>query len=748
LSTQVFTGNGSLRAAEPQDAIYSRLPVESVVAWEENPRKHFDEASLSELAANIAEVGLQQPIVVRRVAAADGSPQYQIVIGERRWRACRLAGLKVIPCLIRTGIDDATALRLAMAENVRRRDLSAIEEARGYSRLMEMGLTQAAIAKDFGVDASTVSNLRRLLKLPQSVQEMVSDGRLSATAARALLRFEGFDAVIEVIAREAIARDASVRVLEKDVPFTDQLVRENLIVEFHSALFNHWEACVKCPFNAYRKDPWGRMVCLKPEHFEELQQEAKAEERRRVAELQKNTPAVSAQIEEIVKRAALDTTSGVGAAYVAGQATAAKMAAEAGEPVTETVDAPVLDVSKLPYESFTYISTRTLPAGCSEACECRKWALDRTGRAVVVCLNPKRLESLTRSKSLQEGKERRDRFNGYREQIKTLLEGSTTLDQTCARAAMLLCGDIQKVSNEILSTVLTEEAYPAQRKLFVEQKHTWEIKDAERWECLSKLGLTEMISLATRIAVLQELRQQQEYKGDKVPITSWVLALPATETAKEAMDETREPGGHDGFEGTEYCLRCNQEIALDVLGGQLVVHEGPARMRRYDTSLLVIEDEMGDHGLYCPACAPSVAFCRVCGCTEEMPCEAEDGGYCHWAFPDLCSVCAGKPIVTVTADATAAALGELVTATVAAIAEGKLPEPVLCASCGVQTALEGGKYCGLCDPGIVQTCSECRGGGWIRMEARAEGEGYLRSACTSCGGTGYMRRDALESVPA
>ena len=195
------------------------LPTGWVEAWEQNPRKVFDDASLNELAESIRQDGVQQPIVVRLTGVMGvGSlrrPVLQIVMGERRLRASRLAGRLTIPAKVRVDMDDRTALRLAVVENLKRADLNAMEEADSYRALLDAGYSQVEIAGQIGLSEGTISNALRLRKLPQSIRDMVTEGKLSGSHARALLRFEGFEAVQVGLAQIAIEEGASAKSLEK-----------------------------------------------------------------------------------------------------------------------------------------------------------------------------------------------------------------------------------------------------------------------------------------------------------------------------------------------------------------------------------------------------------------------------------------------------------------------------------------------------------------------------------------------------
>ena len=178
------------------------LPVGQIVPNPNQPRRHFDEDALDELAASLKVSGLIQPIVVRPKGTV-----YEIVAGERRWRAAQRAQLHDVPVLIRE-LNDAETVELAIVENVQRQDLNSIEEAEAYQRLiMEYGHTQEALGKIVGKSRSHVTNLLRLLDLPVMVREAVVHGQLSMGHAKAILTA----ADPEGLAREVIARGLSVR---------------------------------------------------------------------------------------------------------------------------------------------------------------------------------------------------------------------------------------------------------------------------------------------------------------------------------------------------------------------------------------------------------------------------------------------------------------------------------------------------------------------------------------------------------
>ena len=192
--------------AESTGSLY--LPISQVESCSSQPRKHFDEASLAELADSIREHGIIQPLTVRKLA----SGYYQIIAGERRWRAARLAGLQEVPVIVMEA-DDRKAAELAMIENLQREDLNPMEEAAGFQSLIETyHMTQEEAAKQVGKSRSAVTNSLRLLSLTPTVRQLVEEGKLSAGHARALLPLS--PAMQENAANAVVAGGLSVRQTE------------------------------------------------------------------------------------------------------------------------------------------------------------------------------------------------------------------------------------------------------------------------------------------------------------------------------------------------------------------------------------------------------------------------------------------------------------------------------------------------------------------------------------------------------
>jgi ParB family chromosome partitioning protein len=191
------------------------VPVSAVHPNPFQPRREFDEEELAELSASIRENGLLQPIVVRPAGNRRGTDRWELVAGERRWRAVTRLGWSDIPALVRD-VDDRTLLVLALVENLQRSGLGALEEAQGYQQLQEeFGLSQKEVAEAVGRDRSTVANTLRLLQLPASVRRLVEDGSLTAGHARALLGAPARR--MAELAKQAVEKDWSVRETESRV---------------------------------------------------------------------------------------------------------------------------------------------------------------------------------------------------------------------------------------------------------------------------------------------------------------------------------------------------------------------------------------------------------------------------------------------------------------------------------------------------------------------------------------------------
>ena len=258
-----------LEALIPNDLLGDRgsalldVPINSISPNPHQPRGHFDEEDLSSLTASIRAVGVLQPVLLR----STHDDQYELIAGERRWRAARRAGLHTIPALVRT-VDDLGSVEQALIENLHRVDLNPMEEAAAYQQLIEdFGLTHEQMASRVGRSRAAITNTLRLFQLPPSIQRLVMEGQLSAGHARALLGTPDRN-FQEALAARAVADDLSVRAVEEAVRLRSEppasngsttrlgRLRPPGVVELESLLSQHLDTRVKVDMGARK----GRVV--------------------------------------------------------------------------------------------------------------------------------------------------------------------------------------------------------------------------------------------------------------------------------------------------------------------------------------------------------------------------------------------------------------------------------------------------------------------------------------------------------
>lgn len=203
-------------------AVYREIDPASIEPNPKQPRQVFDGEALAELVHSIREFGLMQPIVVRALSPVEGSPRYQLVMGERRWRAAQEAGMAAIPAIVRETADDSM-LRDALLENIHRAQLNPLEEAAAYQQLLEeFGVTHEELAVRIGRSRPVITNMIRLMRLPVPVQRRVAAGVLSAGHARALLALESGAEKQEELAARIVAEGLSVRATEEAVTLANR----------------------------------------------------------------------------------------------------------------------------------------------------------------------------------------------------------------------------------------------------------------------------------------------------------------------------------------------------------------------------------------------------------------------------------------------------------------------------------------------------------------------------------------------
>jgi ParB family chromosome partitioning protein len=222
-AADVVLGGAPMQDVVDVGAVYREIDPSAIDPNPRQPRQVFDEEALAELVHSIREFGLMQPIVVRAAPdSSSGPPRYQLVMGERRWRAAQQAGLATIPAIVRETADDSM-LRDALLENIHRAQLNPLEEAAAYQQLLdEFGVTHDELAARIGRSRPLISNMIRLLRLPIAVQRRVAAGVLSAGHARALLALEGTPEQQEELAARIVAEGLSVRATEEAVTLANR----------------------------------------------------------------------------------------------------------------------------------------------------------------------------------------------------------------------------------------------------------------------------------------------------------------------------------------------------------------------------------------------------------------------------------------------------------------------------------------------------------------------------------------------
>lgn len=390
------------------------------------PRLSFDELEMQELIASVRSKGVQQPILVRTSKAdkaiqnsaasnrktdvhkSNGKPvitpprpallRYELVAGERRLRACKTAGKRWIPAIVRDDLSDAEAAELAILENVQRSNISVIEEARGYKRLMlEFRLKEERLAKKVGKSVGTIREMMKLLQLPEAVQILLFEKKLTAAHGHALLPLAPFEKACSSVAQYAVREKLTATSLEAALlPNAKVLKGLGLLVELDFKTKFDWQSeCGQCPFKAYVRSGYNS-YCLLPEEW-----------------MKKQSAALARQDEEatqVMEQARQDNSG-------------------------------VVEVEHLTPGSYKDLSFGDPPAGCNVQCPCYKEvedALDPT-RKRPVCLDPNRYKGLVQAEREAEENARRVKFNALWESAKEKLladEGHNDLRRVTALIAL------------------------------------------------------------------------------------------------------------------------------------------------------------------------------------------------------------------------------------------------------------------------------------------------------------------------
>lgn len=500
--------------AYPSDGLELRLPIAQIDSSPLNPRKRFAEEQLRELAASLELDGLLQPILVKRTLETGGGvlggDRYEIVAGERRWRAAKLLGWTEIRAIARRDIDQATHVRLALLENLARTDLDPLEEAAGYQQLQDLGMTQQAIAEAVHRSQPSIANAIRLLKLPDDVRSLISGGELSASHGIGLLRWNGFPAIQSRVATMVLEQHIPSKELDSPVPPDHwTLAREGLVREVSEwrATFNT-KICEKCPFGAYRKGQHSGGICLKPEHFDELERDA---EKKRQAAAQRQLDKARTSGQKVPK------------------------------------------LESLARNSYIDLRYSRAPEGCGEGCTCRGSALERGGKIVEICTDAKRFQRLT-------AKVTRDANAAKRAELASFLDRLNDKLDTLAEVGPSELGIVVAAALRNLHETDFKDAVKWVGGL-VDAKDLGDFrKHGNRPRELAQLLPGDLIKMAVYAILHNELRNAiQVYGGSgNKPWATWYLAnqrqRPRGRPLVEAFDR-------DGHVAEEIAAEAERELA-------------------------------------------------------------------------------------------------------------------------------------------------------------------------------------------
>lgn len=446
---------------------YKEIALSMITPSSLNPRKHFDEDSLQELAESIKAQGLLEPVIVRFMPnRPDPIPPYEIIAGERRWRAAKLAGLSAIPARVFDNVDDRQALEWALIENLCRRDIDPIEEAQGYARLMELGYKQGEIAEKVNRSQPAVANAVRLLKLPETVQQHISDGTLSPTHGKALLTYEDNPVFLDVMIEEAV-NGLPAKEIEKPSSNTAwRLMNAGKAVRMGGQSFD--KDCKDCK---NRKNFDNSIYCLNPSCHQ-----AKTES------------AIKAEIEKLQKK------HGKG---------------------------KLLDIRNMTHGTYQELH-ESGPDGCMEDCEYIKPALTYGDMAIKICTNPGCYNKLAAATNRAASKQRRDETDEF------FAPAFNFLDQQLhiGRIAVIACiRTVKSVYVDVARAAVKRTGIDIDVEMVRDSDSE---ATYQAFEELAKLSMHRLLTFTAEMELQEEGRRMKQgdscYHPDK---TRWLLGLDA-----------------------------------------------------------------------------------------------------------------------------------------------------------------------------------------------------------------------------
>ncbi len=389
------------------------LRVEQIDASPYQPRIVFDPQELEELAQSVRAQGVQQPVLVRTVKVTpdtDGNKpgrkapvRYELIAGERRLRACRMAERKTLPAIVRDDLSDAQAAELCLLENVQRSGLSAIEEARGYKRLMlDFRLREERLARKVGKSVPVLREMMKLLLLPSGVQELLIKRQLTPAHGHELLRLCGAPDVCQAVASYAVLHGVTAAALGRDaLPNARELIKRGQIVSLDYRTRFDQTLCRECPHKAHLTSNYSS-YCLKPDEWKRKQLEAQM----------RQSDEASRVLDEARQKADEAHRAASPGANSEQSADDLEATGESGEENGEQATCNLPLLSDLPRGDYRDLRWGEAPPTCTSACPCRGLARDdRDEEAhVAICLDPKRFQEQVRAERERKEEEKRQHF--------------------------------------------------------------------------------------------------------------------------------------------------------------------------------------------------------------------------------------------------------------------------------------------------------------------------------------------------
>lgn len=466
--------------AAPHTHPVLELPIAAIQPSAENPRIDFDEKELAQLARSLKEHGQIEPIVVRSMgligASGKSFEHYELIAGERRWRAAGIAGLKTLTAVVRNDLDARGARALRLIENLQRVQLNPLEEARGVAALQEtLNLTQSQVAATIGRSQPMIARRLALLKLPADVQGYIERGTLTQSHADVMANLVPFPAVLSRIAHLAASQAWPVSAIEKlDGEVWERLETEQLVRRISHTMPFKDTICAACPFNARRTGRWGNLFCLAPEHYDELKADA---DRQRAAEREAAQAAVAA--------------------------------------ATATASLPLIaELSGAVYRRIGGLYS-TVPPTCTEACPCRAAAIDHTGDVVPICSDPNRFNALIEEQNHVKAVLNNAVVQRRRDQLAALLPVDYVTGAPARRG-------LATVVHHLITRTNDPAAGRDACKTYADM--TWRKKDkGPALDALAQLPVSTLVTLAIATLIGKELNARAQWGNSPLDYTPWFL---------------------------------------------------------------------------------------------------------------------------------------------------------------------------------------------------------------------------------